>query len=276
MATLIKQRSHVENALRFLNTYGLASVTDERLYLATGLPAGWGDPENPDVLTDSIDEGSDFWSTVIGMKLIQSTDVIPVVPRIDWTNGDTYVVIDTSSNISYTSSFYVMNNEYRVYHCIVAGGGASTQEPLLAAEDVNGLITAGDGYSWQYLYELSQVIIDDILNDTWLPINYSDFIDGGDTKRDDLAIYKLWCKYILILVKLEDTETDLGVDGTSYSQTAIISNPLDSGGSVKLAATTAPAGGVTANTGHILHLENKYAVTRALNQTEIVQTVLQF
>jgi len=276
MSTLIKYKTHVENALRFADTYGLASETTERIYLATGLPAGWGDPANPDALTDTIDEETNFWSTVIGLKLIDSTRTVPVVPRINWVSGDTYVILDTSSTTSYNSSFYVMNSEYRVYECTVVGGGTSTQEPVLLSEDVDGLITAGDGYTWQYLYELPQVVIDNLLNDTWMPINYGDFIDVGDTKRDDQAVYTLGCKYILVLVTLDDTEPDLGSSGTSYSQTAIISNPLDSGGVDRLAATTVGAAGVTANTGNVLHIDNKFAVTRAANQTEVVQTVLQF
>jgi len=276
MSTIIKYKSHVENAVRFANTYGLAASTTERLYLATGLPLGWADPADPDPLSDNIDEETNFWTTVIGMKLIGSTNTVPVVTRIDWTTGATYVVLNTASTSAYNSSFYVMNSEYRVYQCTVAGGGTSTQEPVLISEDVNGLITAGDGYSWQYLYELSQVVIDNLLNDTWMPVNFGDYIDAGDSKRDDNAVYTLGSKYILILITLDDTETDLGASGTSYSQTAIISNPLDSGGSNRLAATTAAAAGVTANSGNILHIENKFAVTRAANQTEVIQTILQF
>lgn len=276
MATLIKHNTHVENSLRFVDTYGLAAQATERLYLATGLAAGWLDPANPDPLLDTIDEETDFWTNLIGMKLIDSTNTIPIVPRINWVSGNTYVVLDTSSETAYNSSFYVMNTEYRVYHCIVAGGGTSTQEPLLAAEDVNGEIVAGDGYTWQYLYELPQVVIDNLLNDTWMPVNYSDYIDAGDTKRDDQAVYTLGSKYVLVFVTLDDTEPDLGASGTSYSQTAIISNPLDSGGVNRLAATTAAAAGVTASSGNVLHIENKFAITRAANQTEIVQTILQF
>jgi len=276
MATLIKHSTHVENALGFANTYGLAAQATERLYLSTGLAAGWGDPANPDPLVDTIDEETNFWTNAIGLKLIDSTNTIPVVPRINWTSGDTYVILDTSSTTAYNSSFYVMNTEYRVYECTVAGGGTSTTEPLLSGEDVNGLVVAADGYTWQYLYELPQVVIDTLLNDTWMPVNYSDHIDAGDTKRDDLAVYTLGAKYILIFVTLDDTEPDLGASGTAYSQTAIISNPLDNGGVNKLSATTAPLSGVTANSGNMLHIENKFAVTRAANQTEVIQTILQF
>lgn len=275
MSTIIKHGAHVSNAISFLKTFGLASNTDNYLYLATGKAAAWGDEENPDVPVDTIEEETNFWTNVIGAKRVEPTNSVPVIPRIDWTTSTTYVTIDPTNSNTYNSSFYVMNSEYRVYQCTIAGGGTSTQEPLLASEDGNGLIAAGDGYSWQYLYELAQSTIDNLLSTAWLPINWGDSIDLGDTKRDDLAVSTLGSKYVLIQVLLLDTDTDVGAPGTSYRQTAIIANPLDNL-SANLIAATAPAAGMTANSGIMMHLENKFAITRAVDQNEVSQTILQF
>jgi len=293
MATVIKQSSHVENALRFMDTYGTVSVGTELLYLATGRPGlltgqdpgqTWADPANPDTPVDNVDDETAFWLTVIGMKQISASRTIAVVPRIDWTLNSIYVVFDPSSTTAYNQSFYLINSEYRVYKCIATTGANSTQEPLQAAE-VSGVVDSSgvDGYQWEYLFELAQVVIDNLLSDTWMPVNYGDTIDAGDvtTTRDDLAVYTLGAKYVLIQATLEDTDTDVGAIGSVYRQTAVISNPIDADGTVKFTALTASAGdvgaaGFTNGSGNMLHLENKGVITRALGQTEIVQTILQF
>lgn len=291
MATIIKTAARTESATRFMDVYGLASNTSNFLYLATGRPGTatgatppqtWADPANPDTPIDNIDDEVAFWLTIIGMKRIDSGRTMLVVPRYNWTNNTVYIQFDNNSITAYNDQFYVMNTEYRVYKCTTAGGGNSTSEPLKISE-VAGIITGGDGYVWEYLYELSQPTIDTLLNDNWLPVNYADTIDGADTTatRDDAAAYTLGARYVLIQVILRDTDTDLGLSGTVYRQTAIISNPLDADGTLKLTATSSNSGdigaaGFTIETGNMLHLENKGVITRASDQTEIVQTILQF
>lgn len=289
MATVIKYATHVENAMRFMDIYGLAANTSDYLYLATGRPGiltgqnppqQWTDPALPDTPEDTADDESEFWLSVIGMKQVSASRTIPVVPRNDWTTGITYVPFDTASTTAYNDLFYVVNSEYRVYKCTT--GDVSANEPLESAE-VSGIVTGADGIVWEYLYELPQVVIDNLLSDTWMPVNYADTIDAGDTTatRDDLAVFTLGAKYILVQVKLEDTDTDVGVIGSVYRQTAIISNPLDADGTLKLTALTSSEGdtgsaGFTNATGNFLHLENKGVITRATGQTEVVQTILQF
>jgi len=276
MATVIKYKSHVENALRFLDIYGLSSNTDDYLYLATGKPTAWGDEANPDTPTDNVDDETGFWSDIIGVKRVEPTRTIPVVPRVDWISGQQYVVFDTADINAYSTSFYVLNSESRVYQCTTAHAvNPSTDEPFEANEDGAGAIAAQpDGYAWQYLYEIPQVNVDNLLNDTWMPVNYGDSIPV-DTKDDENAVFTLGAKYVLVQIVLEDTDTDVGAPGTTYRQTAVISNPLDNV-QVKLTAISAGAAGLTANSGNMLHLENKFAITRAVGQSEIAQTVLQF
>ena len=275
MATTIKTDTHVENAMRFIDIYGTVANTDNYLYLATGHPAEWLDEANPDTPVDTVEDEEDFWTTVIGAKRIDATKTVPVVPRVNWVSGQLYVTFDKTDANAYNTSFYVLNSESRVYKCTVADVGVSTNEPLEASEDGAGAIAANpDGYSWQYLYEIPQVNVDNLLNDTWMPVNYGDTIPV-DAKDDELAVYTLGSKYVLVQVVLEDTDTDVGATGTSYRQTAVISNPLDNL-AAKLTAITAGAAGMTANSGNMLHLENKFAITRSVGQSEISQTVLQF
>lgn len=276
MSTVIKNASHVENAARFVNVYGKTSNTDDYLYLANSKPSPWADPANPDVPVDSTDEETGFWSTLIGMKKVDKTKISPVVPRITWTSGQNYVTFDSSDINVYNTSFYVINSESRVYKCTIANPTSpSTLEPLEASESGSGAIAVNpDGYAWQYLYEIPQVNVDNLLNDNWMPVNYGDTIPV-DSKDDEDAIYTLGAKYVLIQVEFKDTDSDLGAAGTSFSRTALIGNPLDDLGN-QLTSTTANPAGLTLNSGRMLHIENKFAITRSMGQSEIQETIIAF
>lgn len=277
MSSAIKTSTRVEIAAKFVDTYGDPLDTTSLLYLATGRPAAWGDEAAPDTAFDTEDAETGFWSTIIGVKQFDKTRIVPVVPRINWVSGTVFVTFDTADVNAYNTSFYVLNSESRVYKCTTAQVGASTDEPLEANEDGSGVVdnTGTDGYIWQYLYEIPQVNVDNLLNDQWMPVNYGTHIPAADAKDDENAIFTLGSKYVLVQLLLEDTDTDIGATGTSYRQTAIISNPLDNV-AAPLTATTAGAAGLTANSGNLLHLENKFAITRAVGQSELQQTVLQF
>ena len=270
MATVIKFKSHVQNALNFADRYGKASVT-EYLYLAAAKSTAWLDEANPDVPVDTVEEEEDFYDVHIGMQKVSTTNIIPVVTRRDWTTGNTYVAFDKTDANAYNTAFYVLNSEGRVYECITSGG-VSTVEP-------SGVGTAGlqgplvDGYTWKYLYDLSLFDSSNILNDTWLPVNYEDNITAEQTSDGDLdAVNTLGAKYVIINIVLDDG--GLPVD-TSYRQTAIIANPLDDLAAPLTAVNALPAD-VTAYSGQFLHLENRVAVYRISGQSETINTVLEF
>lgn len=302
MATVINHSSHVENAIRFLEKYSPDPDGSDRLYLASGRPGlldgqtppeAWPDPQNPDTPLDTLNDINAFWDSIIGMKKIATNRIIPVVPRINWTTGSFYVTLDSTANAAsttaYNSTFYTMNSQYRVYKCIKSHAiEASTSEPLKAAEDLGtGIITGADGYDWLFLYKLSQVVVDNLLSDTWLPVNFDEnyITDTGSPDYEANArldaIQQLGSKYVLIQITLEGDDTQIGAVGTIYRQTAIISNPLDADGTDKMTVELAGVGdlgvnGFTIYSGNMLHLENKGSITRAADQTEIVQTILQF
>ena len=81
---------------------------------------------------DNFDEENDYWDTMIAMKRINASDVRQVIPRRNWSSGTTYDMyrhdysrsntsaVSGSTNL-YTSNFYVLNSDYRVYICLQNG-----------------------------------------------------------------------------------------------------------------------------------------------------------
>jgi hypothetical protein len=111
--------------------------------------------------------------TIIALKKITSADVRRVVRKVTWSPGTIYEMyrhdysvlnpspITKSANL-YTSNYYVVNQDYRVYICIDNGstginstGNASKDEPLFTDLEPSKAGESGDGYIWKYLYTIS-------------------------------------------------------------------------------------------------------------------------
>jgi hypothetical protein len=173
MSAIITDQLRISNALNFLkkvnspeNSYyvflGLSNATE---YLNT-----W--ETNPPFQRDNFDEENKCWDTMFSMKKISYNDVAPVVRRINWESGRIYdmyrhdISIDKRSNQTdstslYSSDYYVVTKDYRVYICLQNGtspesvkGNPSLDEPTFTDLEPRAAGTSGDGYIWKYLYTI--------------------------------------------------------------------------------------------------------------------------
>lgn len=120
---------------------------------------------------DNLSYLNEYKNTILGVKKITSSDVIRVMPKIQWTSGLKYDMYRhdysrynltpiTRSTRLYDSRYYVMNSDYRVYVCINNGaapsngnlGVISINEPVHTSESPE---LENDGYIWKYLYTIS-------------------------------------------------------------------------------------------------------------------------
>jgi hypothetical protein len=120
---------------------------------------------------DNFNYSNEYKYTILGVKKITSSDLIRVIPKIQWTNGLRYDMYRhdysrynltpvTNSTRLYDSRFYVMNRDFRVYVCINNGaapsnnnkGVISVNEPIHTSESPE---IESDGYIWKYLYTIS-------------------------------------------------------------------------------------------------------------------------
>jgi hypothetical protein len=208
----------------------------------------------------------------------------------------------------------VMNSEYRVYMCVgepitgkcYTGGlydnGVATSRnacetttgglwlPTGASEEPTGYtgdpslatalnITTADNYTWSFLYKLE---LNDIINSTtndWMPVIYGDAV-GAQTEQfthgDADAIFSAKCHHGLIHVRLETS--DGFPDNDDFRQIGLLRNPelqLD-GSAAKSAVYPNAADSLATDTGQLIYLENRRAITRAPDQIEDLKLVVEF
>lgn len=170
MSAIVTDKLRIINCSNFID-----DIDTGRYYIFLGLPNAtyfdtqW-DSSPPDPIDNTLYVNS-YRDTILGVKKINSSDVVRVIRKTQWRSGRKYDMYRhdysvyntapvTSATRLYDSNYYVVNKDYRVYICINNGsapsnenaGVVSTQEPLhtdLAPRKES------DGYIWKYLYTLS-------------------------------------------------------------------------------------------------------------------------
>ena len=128
---------------------------------------------SPPAPKDSLDQTNDYWDNMLSMKKISSSDITQVVRKPSELSGITYDMWRgdiTRTNPSqpsgsfdiYSTNYYVMNSDFRVYICLYNNptpennyqGGPSLDEPTFTDIEPREAGNSGDGYIWKYLYTI--------------------------------------------------------------------------------------------------------------------------
>jgi hypothetical protein len=172
MAAIITSNFRTENA----NNFRDAIVnTDNSVYLFVGKSDAWSD-----VITDNTDteaptpvdvvvDVNDSWQNAIAMKRASASDVINVIPRHDWVSGEVYAAWDDADENVFSTDFYVITDEFKVYKCIkapVAGTGSSVKP---TQTNVNPTAEA-DGYIWKYMFTVFTTEATKFLTNFYIPV----------------------------------------------------------------------------------------------------------
>lgn len=236
MAAIITDQLRILNANNFLD-----KVTDpsNSYYAFVGLPnpfdysPTWD--ENPPSPKDSFQQENIIWDNMIAMKKIRNEDVRNVIRRIDWISGiifDRYrnnvdrenVSNQTSSTSLYSSNYYVVNSDYRVYICLENGedpenpkGKPSLDEPRFTDLEPRSAGNSGDGYIWKYLYTISagDIIKFDSTQYVPVPRNWSNNVDVATVRENASEGGQL--KTVII----KDRGIDVGQPNTVYSNVPV-------------------------------------------------------
>jgi hypothetical protein len=189
MSAIITDQIRILNAKNFVS--GIKSTTNS-CYFFIGLPnptdyqSNWD--ENPPSPRDSFDEENSYWDSMIALKKINASDARQVIKKRFWSSGIKYDMyrhdynVSNSSNVSgstnlYSSSYYVVNSDYRVYICLQNGtdpdnqtGRPSLDEPLFTDLEPRSAGTSGDGYIWKYLYTIKPSEISKFESTDFIPV----------------------------------------------------------------------------------------------------------
>ena len=133
MAAIITDQIRILNAKNFVA--GVSSSTNS-YYSFIGLPnptdiqSDWD--TNPPSPRDSFDEENNYWDTMIALKKINAGDTRQVIKKRFWSSGTKFDMYRHDYSISntakiteatslYSSSYYVLNSDYKVYICLQNG-----------------------------------------------------------------------------------------------------------------------------------------------------------
>ena len=193
MSAILSDNFRFYNLDNFIN-----SLSSNSIYMFIGRSNKWDDENNPPTPLDNSAYRRDDYDQMIALKKLSSSDVIPVINRIDWQSGTTYDMYrpdyttgntegnstrypfklssSSASSLYYGATFYVKNQFYQVYKCLYngqsplnPGGVPSTVEPT---GDSPSPITTSDGYRWKYMYTIPTYYVLNFINDNYIPVPY--------------------------------------------------------------------------------------------------------
>jgi len=178
MAAIITDQFRIINANNFMDdiTSGNNSYY-AFLGLANPTISGYGRTDTwnsttiqPPSPVDSIDYNNHVYDTMLFGRKIFPGDVRRLVRKVAWTKGTSYdmyrhdydvnnrSLVSNSSRL-YSSNYYVMNKDYRIYVCINNGAAgistiasASLDEPTFTDLEPSAAGVSGDGYLWKYMF----------------------------------------------------------------------------------------------------------------------------
>jgi hypothetical protein len=160
--------------------YSPALVQNTSLYAFIGRVTPWPDEANPPVPTQDQRSIKDIFKDIIAAKLITSSDISPVIPRIDWDSGtvydyyqDTENMLAVDSDNIVISQFYVRNRFDQIFKCLWNNNGSqSTVEPqfLPGTFDSSFLVKTADGYKWKFMYSLDAGLKQKFFDADWMPV----------------------------------------------------------------------------------------------------------
>lgn len=191
--------AHITDQFKIINANNFVESvkrTTENYYTWLGLPdptntlvggaSNWNSSTpNP---IDNFENQNDYHDTMLFFKKITISDVKRVVRRINWVSGQKYDIYRhdisvnnltnvTSSTTIYSSNFYVMNSDFRVYICLNNGtnpdnanGKPSLDEPVHTDLEPKAAGSSGDGYIWKYLYTINPTDIIKFVTNQFIPV----------------------------------------------------------------------------------------------------------
>jgi len=168
MAAIVSSSFRVLNANNFKE-----DVTDSSVYVAIGKSDVWSDStsstvdEAPATPADNLEDLGEMRKNLIAMKRVTGSDLSNVVPRYTWTSGNSYYAWDSADAEIFDKAFYIVTSEFKVYKCIIAGGGASSVQPT---QTLTVPTAESDGYTWKYMYTIGVSDATKFLTNSYMPV----------------------------------------------------------------------------------------------------------
>jgi hypothetical protein len=161
----------------------LNNVSINSIYAFIGQASPWPTVNSTETPTQPTGDESylkRIFKNMFATKLINSSNISPVIQRIDWANNTNYFAYSDSVNMTEKDSngfplynFYVKNRYDQVFKCLANNnGGLSTSEPYFqpGSYGPNNIYQNNDLYKWKYMYTIDAGLKKNFLDTDWMPI----------------------------------------------------------------------------------------------------------
>ena len=210
MAAIVSNNFRVVNASNFKE-----DVANSAVYVGIGKGDVWSNTtsDTTDLATaptpgDHLDEFGIARSNLQGVKKVSSANLSHVTNRHTWDGSTSYVAWDSKDSNIFDKKFYVVTNEFKVYKCIIAGSGASTQQPTQTLTQPQA---ESDGYTWKFMYTISVTDAEKFLTNAYMPVKYIPM--GGEGQ---VAVASASGASTIILKEIsDDIAVGMSVTGTN-------------------------------------------------------------
>jgi hypothetical protein len=237
MSAIITDQLRILNAKNFV---AAATSTENSYYAFVGLPNATSYDPNwdsvPPAPKDNFDQENDYWDTMIALKKISSGDIRQIVRKITWESGTVYdmyrhdisrtnLSIPSNSTSLYSSNFYVVNSDYKVYVCLYNGispdnpkGRPSLDEPTFTDLEPRSAGNSDDGYIWKYLYTIkpSELVKFDSTNFIPVPADWETNSDYSAVRNNAKTSGQIK------VVTIKNRGTGIGTANVTYTKVPIL------------------------------------------------------
>jgi len=120
------------------------------------------------------------FKNMFAAKLINASNISPVIQRINWANNTNFFAYSDSINMNAKDvngfplyNFYIKNRYDQVFKCLANNnGGLSTSEPYFqpGSYGTNNIYQGDDLYKWKYMYTVDGALKKSFLDTNWMPV----------------------------------------------------------------------------------------------------------
>jgi hypothetical protein len=149
-------------------------------YCFLAKPTPWSVDVDPPVPGTDLKSQKQIYKNIFAAKQIKTSDISPIIERIDWTDGETYDyfrddidMLVKDSNGFLLKKFYVKNKYDQVFKCLWNNNGdPSTREPYFepGSYSTNRIFQGDDGYKWKFMYTIDTGLKLKFMDREWIPV----------------------------------------------------------------------------------------------------------
>lgn len=324
---IITSKFRTEKMHNFYQTMG-DGENKNTIYLTFGRSTPWADNESeagfaPPYPSDNTDGVVDMWTNMMGAVKILPSMLDAVTPRKDWGDmdypnpknfhiGD--IVVSNSAPYNRTDA----GKGWMVYRCVdipsvgtcsisqiknkdectkLGGLWTTTAESLYAPSgtgDTNGQVDLGDGYLWEYLYEIPADVSINRCTNEYIVVPWPDEVKDDPSRwgysnnlswqQDDYGvIYRVKANTIRFKAYLDSVYfPQASLPGnTGFRQLSLVVNPLEAkvkpnDPNVKATEANYTVMQLDRQSGEMIYMENRPPIIRAMDQSEEVNIIFAF